>query len=512
MSAIVDSLTSSLRADPDSWRCRLALIEVLLTEDRRDEASQLLEEIDELPSDVDSQILAARAYGLFEPSSGIEILDQILENYPENAEAHLEKARLCKNAGEYEQSRHHYAQALKLDPSKQDRSLEAIFGGVPPEESSAPGDSFSDAIQQAREAAFAILSQTEHRAKIQSLIIGVAMTLILCIMMIFVVTSGPEPEPPKIVASIPPESEAPVDDPLQKLKEKNPTPSTPPQGAMSINVASVTAPSTISVAPMDSTSFGMSDATLSMGFGPSMSLGNAGGSSAMFFGSRSTGKRFLFVLDASRSMKENQVELRNQELNRALRGLRGVEYQVLLFAGGAYFAEEGWGVHPKDRAGRYGPEKYESPDGDYEFVAKSLFSFHLVGDEDKFPAPKWKKADPITIRKSIEFVEKSKLFSGTDWDNALRIAHLMDPPPDVIFFMSDGLDSELDTSSIIRNSNRNGRSKINSIAMQTKEGAENFAEIADRTGGTYTIVDKNGEPIDGFDYMDNPEKYKGRLR
>ena len=38
----------------------------------------------------------------------------------------------------------------------------------------------------------------------------------------------------------------------------------------------------------------------------------------MFFGGKSTGKRFLFVLDHSASMKKHQVELRNKELDRAL--------------------------------------------------------------------------------------------------------------------------------------------------------------------------------------------------
>ena len=59
------------------------------------------------------------------------------------------------------------------------------------------------------------------------------------------------------------------------------------------------------------------------------------------------------------------------------------------------------------------------------------------------------------IERSIEKVESSELFSGTDWDNALRLAHLMKPPPDVIFFMSDGLDRDLDTSAIVRDSKKN---------------------------------------------------------
>lgn len=513
MSSIIESLTASLRADPGSWRCRLALIEVLLWEKREEEAHGLLAEVTELPDDLESQVIAGRAYGLIDPATGLQIFDSILEEHPDCAKAHLEKARVCKTLGDFDQAQKSYSASLTLDPSLHDTTLEAIFGGVPPEEAPfTAGDGLSDALQQAREVVIDLLSEREHKTKIQSLIIGSSLTLILCLLMIVVKTSGPPPTPPQIVASAPPDDTVPVENERLKRMKKNMEPSTPPQGAMSMNMMAVSAPSELTIAPVDPTSFGIGDATVSMGFGPSMSLGNAGGSSAMFFGSRSSGKRFLFVLDASKSMKDNQVELRNNELSRALRNLRGAEYQILLFAGGAFFADEGWGVDPDDDGGRYGPEKYTSPNGKYEFLAKSLFSFHLVGEERKFPTPKWKKADSISVRKSIETVESSKLFSGTDWDNALRIGLLMKPPPDVIFFMSDGLDDELNISSIVRNSEKNGRPRINSIAMQTKEGAKNFAAIAEETGGTFTIVDKEGKPIDGFDFLKDPDKYKERLR
>jgi hypothetical protein len=82
---------------------------------------------------------------------------------------------------------------------------------------------------------------------------------------------------------------------------------------------------------------------------------------------------------------------------------------------------------------------------------------------------------------------------------ALELAHMMKPPPDVIFFMSDGLDSELSVSDILRNSRRNGNPKINVVAMQTDQGAEGFSEIAKGSKGSYTIVNLDGEVLDGFE-------------
>ena len=242
------------------------------------------------------------------------------------------------------------------------------------------------------------------------------------------------------------------------------------------------------------------------GFG---SGGGGMGSGASFFGGSSTGRRFLFVLDHSISMKPNQIKLRNDELEKTLKGLKGVDYHVMLFAGGAYYVDKGW------QAARQQPTQYptvfESPGGEYRFKSNGLFDFKLVGDEGKFPSPKWLSASSSNIRRSIDQVNQAPQFGGTDWDTALQIAHLMNPSPDVIFFMTDGIDKEINVSEILRHSQRNGRPKINCIAMQTSAAQEEFAEIAKGTGGEYFIVDKDGKPINGVDFMKNPGKYRGRL-
>lgn len=639
MSAIIDTLTATLQAAPDSWQCRLALIEALLAERREAEACSVLAQVTELPDDVESQVMAGRAYGLLDPSAGLEVLDSILAHAPTCAAAHLEKARLCRRLEDFEGGRRHYFAALAFDPALDNDALREEFGetrlpGAKPTESPgtipgaelgeegaaeelayypAPGElpvmtlrealgltnrtplihpdtipqhpalayepapvrretihtpeetyreqlhpvtlrpgsgeevvvydfrnpdhslferrltedeilvgrpvsetgervaGLQEILLHHREAGRKHLTETERREKLQSVAAGVLTTVLLCLLMLLVVTAAPRPNPPQILASAPLVSEDDLEDQRMQRPEKVPLPVSPAAGAMAMNVISTAVVSDVTMASVDSAGFGMGDATLGMSFGSSFDLGSAGGSSAMFFGSKATGKRFLFVLDASRSMKPNQVKLRNEELERTLKSLRGVDYQVILFAGGAYFADKGWGIAPKGGPAQFGPEKFTSPDGDYEFKSTSLFQFTLVGDEDDFPAPKWKSANSVNIARSIERVETSELFSGTDWDNALRIAHLMKPPPDVIFFMSDGLDREMDASEIVRNSKKYGAPKINSVAMQTKDGAEGFSTIARRTGGSYTIVDKDGQPIDGFEFMKDPEKFAGRL-
>ena len=38
-----------------------------------------------------------------------------------------------------------------------------------------------------------------------------------------------------------------------------------------------------------------------------------------------------------------------------------------------------------------------------------------------------------------------------------------------------------------------------------------FSEIAKKSKGSFTIVEKQGKPIDGFQFQNNPGKFKGRL-
>ncbi len=645
MSAIIETLTATLQAAPDSWQCRLALVEALVAEKRLEEGFAVLEQVTVLPEDLESRVKAGRAYGLIDPSSGFEVIDAIIAEDPSNSLAHLERSRLCYRIGDHEQGKRHYFSALTFDGTLTDPELASAYDdqadtiakatsveGTPLDSAPAlsqtgsqaqsqvrekiyypsPGEfpvitlrealglqptplvdpnslpalptlqyeenvthyepihtpkeafredlvnvaiqpqpdsdlvtydyrapdesvfespltedeifvgatrtaeghliaNLQEAIRHHREKNESTMTIADRRNKILSVLAGLAVTAILCLLMLIIVTASPLPKPPQIVASAPDETIEELETEVMTRPQNVPIPNAPTAGAMAMDAVTTTAVSDLSMQTSDSPGIGLGDSTMGMGFGSSMTFGTGGGSSAMFFGSKSTGQRFLFVLDASISMQPNQVKLRDDELERTLKTLRGVDYHVMLFAGGAYFAEKGWGVKPVAGKPRFGPTDFFSPKGEYSFKAKSLYEHSLAKADSSFPAPKWTKATSATTRKSINFVKESKRFSGTDWDNALEMAHLMKPSPDVIFFMSDGLDRKLNVSSILSHSKRHGRPKINCIAMQTAEGKESFAELAKGSKGTFTIVDKDGESIDGFDYIENPEKYKGRL-
>ena len=676
MSAVIDTLKATLQAAPDSWQCRLALVEALVAEDRVEEASSLLHGISELPVDLDERAQAARAYGWIDPASGIEVLDGIISEMPSFAPAHYEKAVIFARSQDLEKAKQHYYTSATLDPDLANADLEAQLGleetlvretapppqppieeapaeaeahpteasppetappetplieteephtpppppasvpaaagegyiptpqeihevpvitlrealGLPPirplvnpeeiperpplayeeapvyhqpahtpeeefrqnlsnvelrpeklpepvvydyqapddsifepsvgdediyvgaiyDESGAKIDDLFENLNKRQKEQSEQIAAAEKRDKANAFVVAsIAMTAI-CALLVMVVSAVPRPAPPQIIATTPVASQEDSLDNQQLNKpemQKQPMPSS--ASSMSMDVMEVAAVSDLSMPAFDSPTLSPGMATMGNDFGMSMSFGDTGGGGAMFFGGRSSGQRFLFVLDHSMSMQPHQVELRNNELEKTLKGLRGVRYHVMLFAGGVYYVDKGWQAAKKQPT-KY-PTVFESPDGTYSFKDNGLFDFKLQGDPKDFPSPRWLTATPSNIRRSIEEVKKAKKFGGTDWDTALQIAHLMDPPPDVIFFMTDGIDRQIDTSQIVRNSRGNGKPKINCVAMQTAAAQEQFSEIARRTNGAYTIVDKDGEPIDGFKFMKNPKDFKGRL-
>lgn len=218
------------------------------------------------------------------------------------------------------------------------------------------------------------------------------------------------------------------------------------------------------------------------------------GSGVSFFGSRSTGRRFLFILDHSASMQVDQLDLRNRELKQALYKLpKGIQYQVILFGGGAMFAEPGWKGQDVD-----GGKKFEVTDPGrkkYTFSRyRSANDWEFEGRDEDLPRAKWIPVNRASIERTLSTLNTPTKFLGTDWEIALKVGHLMRPPPDVIFFMSDGSGGNAPRP-ILELNQKYGRPVINTFAMQTTDGARQFFEISQKTGGEFVIVQRDGRPV-----------------
>lgn len=329
--------------------------------------------------------------------------------------------------------------------------------------------------------------------KLIAIIVTVALHVFLGIIFILVTVVPALRDEPEIVAKIV-STERGDDMKMEKrtvmkqIKQASNTSAASPIAKMvrANSVAKMVAPKTAKVTEGP---IGLGQGEFGAGFGAS----SAGmGSGVSFFGSRSSGRRFLFVLDHSASMNIEQEELRNRELKKALFNLpKGVQYQVMLFGGGGLFAEPGWdGKHING-------EFIVTDPGRRKYLFKpfrGVEDWEFVGEDSELPKAKWLPVSKSNIDRTLSVLDDIEKFLGTDWAIALKIGHLMRPPPDVIFFMSDGSGGNAPRP-ILEINRRYGSPIINTFAMQTTAGAKSFFEIAKGTGGEFVIVNRDGKPV-----------------
>lgn len=312
--------------------------------------------------------------------------------------------------------------------------------------------------------------------------------LILFVLTLIVLQSMKEDAPELVVESS--NVEAPVKvDPKRFANAAKPEPSAPSM-AKAMVVATMTA-SPVSVPAVEDTDqfeFGMGDA---FGAGLGIGTGGSGGGGVGFFGSRSTASRVVFIVDVSASLSEKQFSMIKEELTKSLNRLApNIQYQVIFFAGPAWFAED-------------------------EFVSKAKRSFTIKGGSQKYiwstkggahmfeltnrkdlPVAKWRPANKANIHKTNKQIEKVKKIYGTDWEWPLKIAlQQMEPKPDVIYFLTDGVtgDGEKTLEEIAKiNRGKGKKAKINTIAMMQPRAASLLRKLAKDAGGQFTIVNADG--------------------
>lgn len=324
-------------------------------------------------------------------------------------------------------------------------------------------------------------------------------------------------EEPEIVAAVIAPTESPQQQKMQqKTVAKQASMASASASAAMTSMIRSNAAAVVAAPEVTTTStsaIGLGEGDLGSGFGVGSGTGGGMGSGASFFGAKSTGKRFLFVLDHSGSMKKDQVALRNAELEKVLKTLNaGVQFHVLLFAGGGYYAAPGWSVAPAGTA-KGAPINQVTDPKKKAFLFKPVAGYSdydFEGSEANLPKAEWLPASASNVKQTIDFVREAKLFGGTDWGLALAIAHRMEPAPEVIYFMADGTGGNK-PEPILQINRANGKPVINTIAMQTTAGAAEFSAVAKGTKGTFTIVAKDGSPVDGDDYLKDPAKYKAKI-
>ena len=312
-----------------------------------------------------------------------------------------------------------------------------------------------------------------------------------------------EPEVIMAVAAKPIE-QAPQQKSLTHLNRPE-RPSAPSSSAAKVISAAAVSPITVPVIEetFDDVLLGV-DLGDGIGFGQGLGTGAAGSGLGMkFFGNKADGKRVAFVVDMSGSMSNEQLTLMKSELIRSLKGLPpGTQYQVIFFSGPVWFANQKVSSKGRNQAtviGHRGKKLvWRSEDG-------RAGGFEFGDGKEPLPVEPWKIASPSNVRRTIKHIEDAKKSFGTSWRQPLRMALSMNPKPDVIYFMTDGVvrNAEEDIKLVSRLNRRGNKTKtqIFTTAMMEPKAAKQLYELAKKNGGEFSIVNADGSVVTGRDAL-----------
>lgn len=215
--------------------------------------------------------------------------------------------------------------------------------------------------------------------------------------------------------------------------------------------------------------------------------GMGGGGGASFFNQKVTAKRVVYVIDYSQSMKGVRDQLMRAELKKSIENLSmGLQFQMIFFAGPVWVAGQEVAQTGKQAVVKDGSRKYEwKTESDHH-------AWNPVGKKQK---AEWLTADEKTIREASKYAKETPLVLGTIWDHPLEMALAMDPKPDIIFFMTDGVAGKK-SEEIAKDIARKARSKnvvINSVALMVPQAQAPLKHLAKATGGQFSIVQEGGK-------------------
>ncbi len=192
---------------------------------------------------------------------------------------------------------------------------------------------------------------------------------------------------------------------------------------------------------------GLGGAGTGTGIGIGPGAGGAGGGGAKWFGVEARGSRFVYIVDISGSMAENnRLEIMKDQLIKSIDGLpENSSFHVLFFESD---------VVPILRRERW----MES-------------------------TSRW-KADAIRAIRAID----SR--GGTMPLKAFELAFGLRPRPDAIYFMTDGMFDREIPAVVNRLNSGSPKVPIHCIAFQIRDSEPMMRQMARESGGSYTFVDR----------------------
>jgi hypothetical protein len=324
---------------------------------------------------------------------------------------------------------------------------------------------------------------------ISSCIIGFLFVLVFLLILSFVILLPLGRETPTIVTY---QSDRPLQDELDVKKVNTAVqqkPSPPSSAAARVLAAASDSPIAVPVPEVEvvvpSLDFGDGD---DFGDGWGSGDGFGGGGGATFFNQKVRADRIAYVIDLSQSMAGRRNALMREELTKSVAGLTaGVNYQLIFFAGPAWVA----GNDVKMEGNRKGAQ-VTAGGRTFEWLCGG--GSHAWSQKGAKQKPEWLLSSPATLETSLAQIKSTPLVWGTNWEPPLEMALAMDPPPQLIYFMTDGLTGgdPVALATKIAAKAKNRKVVINTLAMMEPKAEKAMFELAKRTGGQFTIIEGNG--------------------
>lgn len=225
-------------------------------------------------------------------------------------------------------------------------------------------------------------------------------------------------------------------------------------------------------------------------------LGELGGGmtrQTQFMGQSAEGTRFAFVIDYSKSMSNTQLRVMKHELYNAVKEIGdGGMVSLIFFSGPVWRPDQ----DAQAAIGRWGGSN-----------GKGWY----LKDNIEAPEPQWLFPNTKNLAALERMIYQTPTTYGTDWYPPLKEALSIEPPPDIIFFMTDGAcpQSSIDKTLTMVGDLPSGSVQINTMVLGIDESrATALKQIAEMTGGEFRHYD-NKELSDVANQLpDAPNDFK----
>jgi len=115
---------------------------------------------------------------------------------------------------------------------------------------------------------------------------------------------------------------------------------------------------------------------------------------------------------------------------------------------------------------------------------------------DKDVEPDWITSSAATRKKTAEQVVETGMLFGTTWLYPLKTALRLDPKPDTIVFLTDGLSGDdVAASREIAELAQEDGVVINTISLLEPAARESLSYLAEKTGGDFSLINGQGEKV-----------------